>query len=183
MDKMNCFSNTKSELFRTDYEKGKHRHYVTVSSERVDELVLMLDPGADTTVVSKRSLATATGLSEEEVDSKLLVSTTKDIRLANGETISSKLYPCCILDAAIGDLKLKKFFFMVVGLGSSDLIGSDFLDFCKISKDIDDSYKVLDFDYKGYEKDFCSRNDFSVNPHLAEYSCMNYFGGAEDEIL
>ena len=67
-------------------------------------------------------------------------------------------------------------YFTILDINSNDLLGSDFLDFCKIEKDINSPFRIVNFDYDNYKSDFVTRYDFSVNGYID--SCeLNYFGG------
>ena len=136
MDRIDSFSDGKDgdSLFKTIFDDSKHRHLISVSSKNINDLRLLFDTGSDMTLISRNTLKDVTGLSEEELSEKLIVSREQVITTATGEKIETLVYPCCILNAALGSLVLPKLFFTTLSIDSNSLLGSDFIDFCDITK-------------------------------------------------
>ena len=176
IDAFDSEGNSNNDLIISEYNDRKHRHYVSVSSKTINGLKLIVDSGADTTIISKRTLCNALDITENELNDKLIVYKTQTLGFANGEKVETKIYPCCILNAKLGRLIIPRFYFTILDINSNDLLGSDFLDFCKIEKDINSPFRIVNFDYDNYKSDFVTRYDFSVNGYID--SCeLNYFGG------
>lgn len=178
MNRINSFSDNENDnsLFKTIFDNNKHRHLISVSSKNINDLRLLFDTGSDMTLISRSTLKDITGLSEEELSNKLSVSREQVITTATGEKIETLVYPCCILNATIGSLVLPKLFFTTLSIDSNSLLGSDFIDFCDITKTKLGVYQITDFDYINYEREFVSKFSYKVNSYLD--SCdINYFGG------
>lgn len=165
-----------TDLIISDYDNIKHRHCVSIESKTINGLKLTLDTGADTTIISRKTLSDSLNLSKDELNSKLKIFKMQVLGFANGESVETKIYPCCILNAKINKLVVPRFYFTILDINSNDLLGNDFLDFCKIEKDVNGPYKIVDFTYDSYKSNFVKRYDFSVNSYID--SCeLNYFGG------
>lgn len=160
----------------TEYDREKHRHYVSLYSKTIDDLQMLFDTGSDSTVISKSSLAKSLEISSAALNDKLVAYKEKTVGFADGSSIKTKMYPCCILNATIGEMKIPKFYFMVLENDSSDLLGCDFIDYCVVTKDKCGSFILSDFDFKKYEIDFGGKSDYRINSYLDSVS-LNYFGG------
>lgn len=175
---INAFNDNQvsNSLIITDYDNIKHRHYVNIKSKTINGLKLTVDTGADTTIISRKTLSDSLNLSKDELNVKLKIFKMQILGFANGESVETKIYPCCILNAKIDRLTIPRLYFTILEIDSNDLLGNDFLDFCKIEKDINCSYRIVDFNYDDYKSDFVKKYDFSVNSYIDNCE-LNYFGG------
>lgn len=120
---------------------------------------IKLDTGASSTVLSIKSLLDLGLIEKENVAELVTLITKSNITASVYNSASGHIlygYPCKLKSIYLDNTYLDEFYFYVVlnDTLNINLLGNDFIRFCKVSKDIDDSFILSNLDKGLYQQRF-----------------------------
>lgn len=168
-------------MIKFNYIKDYRQYICTAELKKDDDIEtpLVVDTGASFSVISPLILVSLGILSADNI-----TGFSRFFREMNYPSITFQslggsdleAFPCRLQDVKIGDIVIPNFFFYLQEkLTRSSLLGIDFIRFCSLTKQVDDTIIVDNFDYSAYEKAWLEDVGTSIFPlYLFESKYKSY---------
>lgn len=149
-------------MFRFRYSFSHQFYSASLSREENTHFkptsAIKLDTGASSTVISVKSLLEFGIINESDISSILRGTSNNEFASyytsATGHMIAG--FPCHLKNIYLDDKLIEDFYFHIIlnDTRNINLLGADFIRFCKVRKDVNNAFELYDLDVELYKSSF-----------------------------